>query len=81
MSTPATNMDIEAMTTEEDMTKIVMEAEEAALEVSEVLAEVAKSPRMPRPKLTPTKDSMNNKKGKQPTIPVCASPRRNPLHK
>lgn len=57
---------------------MVWEIEEVAPEVVEVLAEVPKSPQMLRPKLTPTKDSMKDKKGKQPAISVCASLRRNP---
>lgn len=37
-----------------------------------------KSLRIPRPKLTPTKETTKDKKGKKPVIPVCTSPRRNP---
>lgn len=54
------------------------QVEDAAPEVAKVLAEVPKSPRMPRSKPTPTKEIMKDKKGKQPAIPVCVSPRRNP---
>ncbi len=63
---------------EESVPKIEMEAEEVALEAAEVLVEVPKTPRTPRPKLTPTKESTRDKKCKQPAIPVRASPRRNP---
>jgi len=56
-----------------------MEAEEVALEVVEVLVEVPKSLRMPRTKLTQTKESAKYKKGKKLAISVCASSRRNPL--
>jgi len=52
-----------------------MEAEETALEVAEVLAEVPKSLRTPRPKPTPTKETVNDKKGKKPATPVHALPR------
>lgn len=76
MFTPSTTMDNEVVKTEEDMLEIVMEVEEAALEVAEVLTEVPKSPRMLRPKLTPTKES--EKKRRQPTIPMRASLRRSP---
>lgn len=79
MSTLATDMDIKVVTTKEDMLEVVMEVEEATLEVSEVLAEVPKSPRTPRLTPTPTKESEKDKKGKQRAIPVRASPRRNPL--
>jgi len=54
------------------------EAEVATPEVVEVLAEVPKFPRMIRPKPTPTKETVKDKKGKQPAIALCASPRRNP---
>ena len=40
------------------------EAEVASPKVAEVLAEVPKSPRMPRPKPTPTKEAGKDKKGK-----------------
>lgn len=74
ISTPAIAIDTEA---EESMLDN-REAEEVAPKVVKVLAEVPKSPRMSRPKPTPTKDSVKDKKGKQPTIPVRTSPRRNP---
>ena len=54
------------------------EAEVATPEVAEVLEEVHKSSRTSRPKPTPTKETMKDKKAKKPTIPVHASPRRNP---
>ena len=60
------------------MPEVVREVEGATLEVTEVLAEVPKSPWTPRSKLTPTKESEKDKKGKQPAIPVHASSRRNP---
>lgn len=55
-----------------------LEAEEVAPVVAEILVEVPKSLRTPRPKLSPTKETTKDKKGKQPDIPMCASPRRNP---
>ncbi|CAA3018924.1 Hypothetical predicted protein, partial [Olea europaea subsp. europaea] len=51
-----------------------IEAEVAALEVEKELAKVPTSLRTPRPKPTPTKETGKNKKGKQPSIPVCTSP-------
>lgn len=74
MSVPTEAIDTEA---KESVLEIEMEAEVAPPDVSEVLSEVPKSPRKPRPKLTSTKESAKDKKGKQPAIPVCASPRRN----
>jgi len=64
MSTPVEVMDAKAVTTEGAELEVVMEAEEASPEVSEVLADVPKPPRTPRPKPTPTKESMKDKKGK-----------------
>lgn len=71
---------IEAINTEveESVPEVEMEVEVAAPEVVEVLAEVPKSPWMPRPNPTPTKDTTKDKMGKQPAILVRASPRRNP---
>lgn len=46
------------------MPEIDMEAEEVSPEFAEVLVEVPKSRRMPRPKLNPTKESVKDKKGK-----------------
>ena len=54
------------------------EAKVVTPEVAEVLAEVPKSLRMLRSKPTPTKETMKDKKGKQPTIQVHVLPRRNP---
>jgi len=51
------------------------EAEVAAPEVVEVLAEVPKSLRTSRSKPTPTKETMKGKKGKHLTISVHTSPR------
>lgn len=51
------------------------ETEVAVLEVDEVLVEVPKSPRTPRPKPAPTKETIKDKKGKKPAIPVNTSPR------
>jgi len=73
MSTPATTIDTKV---EESVPEIDMEAEEVAPEVAEVLAEDP-TPKTPRPKLTPIKESAKDKKDEQPAIPVCASPRRN----
>jgi len=56
-----------------------MEAEVVALEITEMLAEVPKSLQSPRPKLTPTKETVKDKKGKKPATSVHASLRRNPL--
>lgn len=63
---------------EELVPKIEKEVEVAAAKVVEVLAEVPKSSWMSRPKMTPTKVTAKDKKGKQPTIPVWSSPRINP---
>lgn len=73
-------MDVEPLIAEGAMSEVIMEAkaEGAAPEVVEVLAEVPNSPRMPRPKLTPTKESAKDKKGKKVATLVRASPRRNP---
>ena len=70
-------MDAEVVTTEGPMSEVVMEVEGATLDITKVLAEVPKSPRMPRPKPTLTKESAKDKKGKQALIPVHVSPRRN----
>jgi len=78
MSTPTKVMDAEAVTTEGAMPEVVKEAEEATLEVVEVLAKFTKSPQMPRLNPTSTKESMMDKKGKQVVIPMHASSRRNP---
>lgn len=75
MLVPIEAIDTEA---EESVMEIQLEAKEVAPEVAEVLVEVPKSPRMLRPELTPTKETAKDKKAKQPTIPVCVSPRRNP---
>jgi len=77
-STPTEATSIEVVTAEGVVLEVVSEAEGAALEVVEVLAKVPKSPRTPRPKPTPTKESVKDNKGKQAAIPVHASPRRNP---
>jgi len=53
------------------------EAKVVAPEVAEVFKEFPK-PRTSRPKPTPTKESMKDKKSKQPAILMHASPRRNP---
>ena len=71
-------MDVEAVTIEGVLPEVVMEVDGAAPEVAEVLVEVPKSPWMPRPKLTLTKQSAKDKKDKQAVIPVHASSRRNP---
>ena len=55
-----------------------IEVEVAAPEVSKVLIEVPKSPRRSRPKVTPTKETMKDKKGKHPAIPVYTSAWTNP---
>ena len=78
MSMPAEAMSVEVVTVEGAVPEVVSEAEGVAPEVSEVLSEVPKSPRMPRPKPTPTKESVKDKKGKQVVTPVRMSPRRNP---
>ena len=75
MSTPIEAMDAKEVTAK---AAVVSEAERDAAVDVEVLAEVPKSPWTPRPKPTPTKESVKDKKGKQPEIPMCASPRRNP---
>ena len=75
MSTPTEAIDSEA---EESAPEMELEVEVAAPEVAKVLAEAPKSPRTPRPKPIPTKETVKDKKGKKPTIPVSASPRRNP---
>jgi len=49
---------------EESAQETEKQAEEAALEVAEVLVEVTKSLRIPRPKPTPTKETMKHKNGK-----------------
>ena len=67
MSVPTEAIDIEA---KESVSEIEMEAKEVSPEVAKVLAEVPKYQRTPRPKPTPTKETMKDKKGKQPTIPV-----------
>jgi len=61
MSVPTEAIDIEG---EESVPEVDMEAELVALDVAEVLANVPKSPRTPRPKLTPTKETTKDKKGK-----------------
>lgn len=63
---------------EELVPEIKMEVEVASLEVTEVLAEVPKSLRMPRSKPTPTKETTKDKKGKWPAILVRTLPMRNP---
>lgn len=63
---------------EEQVPKVDMEAKEATLAVVKVLGEVPKSLRTSRPKPTQTKETMKDKKGKNPSIPVHASPRRKP---
>ena len=45
--------------------------------MAEVLAKVPKSSRTSIPNPNPTKEVVNDKNGKQPAIPVHASPRRN----
>ncbi len=55
-----------------------IKAEVVAPEVTEVLAEVPKSSITSRRKLIQTKETVKDKKGKQPAILVHASPRRNP---
>lgn len=70
-------MDADAVIAEGAMQEVIMEVEGATLEVAEVLAEVPKSQQMPRPKPTPTKESVKDKKGKQTTIPMHTMPRRN----
>lgn len=64
MSTPTIDMDTKAVKTEEDMLEVVIEVEAGASEIAEVLTEVPKSPRMLRQKLTPTKESTKDRKGK-----------------
>lgn len=71
-------MNVKEVTAKGAMPKVVMGAEGIAPEVAEVLAKVPKSPRMPRPKPTPTKESAKDKKDKQVAIPVRMLPRRNP---
>lgn len=78
MSTRAEAINTERVATEENVQEIDMGAKVASPEVAEVLAEVPKSPRTPRLKPTPTKETMKEKKGKQPAIPMHASPRRKP---
>lgn len=78
MSTPTIDIDTKEVITKELVLEMAMEGEEANPEVVEVLAEVPQSPRTSRPNPTPTKESMNDKKGKHPTISVHASLRRNP---
>lgn len=70
-------MDAQAMTIEGIVLEVVMKVEGATSEVVEVLAKVPKSPRMLKPKLTLTKESVTNNKGKQAATPMYASPRRN----
>ena len=71
-------MDTVAVTTKGDVSKVVREVEGATPEVVEVLAKDPKSPQTPRLKPTLTKESVKDKKGKQATILVHVSPRRNP---
>lgn len=54
-----------------------IEVEVATPEVAEVLAKVPKSPGTMRPNPTPTKETVKDKKGKQPAILVRTSLRRN----
>jgi len=54
------------------------QAKEAGPEVAKVLVEVPKSPRMMRPKKTPTKEIMKDKKEKPPAILMHTLPRQNP---
>ena len=78
MSMLAEAMDTEAMIAKGVVPEVAREVEGVVPEVSKVLVEVRKSPWMPRPKLTQTKESEKDKKGKQAVIPVCTSPRANP---
>ena len=61
MSAPIEAIDAEV---EESLLEMEMEAEEVASKVAKVLAEVPKSPRMSRPKPTPTKEIVRDKTGK-----------------
>jgi len=70
-------MDVEVVTAEGAIPEVVMEADGASPEVAEVLPEVLKAPWKFRPKPTPTKESVKDKKGKQAAILVCMFPRRN----
>lgn len=71
------DMDVEVVTAEGAIPEVVMEADGASPEVAEVLPEVLKAPWKFRPKPTPTKESVKDKKGKQAAILVCMFPRRN----
>ena len=64
MSTLAEAMDTEVVISKEVVSEVFREAEGVALEISEVLAKVPKSPWTPRPKLTPTKENVKDKNGK-----------------
>lgn len=64
-------MDSEAVTAKVTMSEFVKQAQGATPEVAEVLAKVPKSLRMPRLKMTSTKESAKDKKGKQVAIPMC----------
>ena len=75
MSAPTEAIDTEAA---ESASEMDMEEEVATPKIAEVLVEVPKSPRMLSPKPTPTKETVKDKKGKQPAILLCTSPRRNP---
>lgn len=75
-------MGVEEMTAEGAVTEVTMAAEGAAPKVVpiEILAEVSKSPRLPRPMPSSTKESPKNKKGTQVMTPqqVHASPKKHP---
>jgi len=71
-------MDVDVVTAEGAMSEFVKEAKGIAPEVAEVLAEVPRSPQIPRLKTNSTKESVKDKKGKQAAILVHGSPRRNP---
>lgn len=64
-------MVVEAMTAEGVRPEVSMEVEGSTPEVAptEILAEVSKSPRSPRPRRTLTKEGPKKKKGKQVTTP------------
>lgn len=71
MSAPTEAIDTEV---EELVLEVEMKAKFVAPEVAEVLAKVPKSPRMLRPKPTPTKETVKDKKRKKLAILVHASP-------